>query len=213
MKKFFLFLALFSLACFIIVLSCNLIGGSFCSAIRPIYVYVGAGAIHLTLFSIALFFLWKKDLKTTLVAIGFPGKLKTTLIYSVIGLISVFAVLIILSLLAVYLGFNDQTKVSEKISGLPLVILAFAVFFAPISEELFFRAFLSPRVGIIFSSVIFGALHFSYGSIIEIVGVFVVGLLLGFIFEKSKSITPCIIVHLTYNLISISAMLLLGGKI
>lgn len=168
--------------------------------------YLYDAALHLGMLSLALFFLWKKDLSATLKGMGFPGSIKNAVIYTVGGLVAIFGVLFVLSIVSYYLGFNDESKVTQKIAGLPLYILALAVIFAPITEELLFRALLVPRVGIVLSSLIFGGLHLAYGSTIEVVGVALVGIILALVYRYSKSITPCIIIHLVYNLMSIAAM-------
>jgi membrane protease YdiL (CAAX protease family) len=212
MKKLFFILALISILSFTLVAACQLSKAGFCAAIAPLYVYVGSGAIHLGLFSIAMFFLWKKDLKTTLSSIGVPGDLKRNAVFAMIGLCAIFSALFILGLVSIAVGFNDQQKVSERVMDLPLAILALAVLIAPVTEELFFRSFLSPRVGIILSSILFAIAHFSYGSVVEVVGVLFVGLLLGSIYRMSNSLLPCIAVHMAYNFLSIALMLIMGGK-
>ena len=37
-------------------------------------------------------------------------------------------------------------------------------------------------------------------------GVAIVGVLLGLVYQRSKSITPCLLIHLLYNLLSIAVM-------
>ena len=178
------------------------------------FIYLSAGGIHLGLFSLAMFFLWKKNLKTTIKSIGFPGKPIPTVIYSIGGLMAIFAAMLVLGIISIMFGFNDQELVANKIADLPLFILAFAVIAAPISEELFFRGFLlgtisrftNPLIGIIGSSVAFGFVHFAYGSIVEILGTLVIGIILSVVMHKSKSITPCMLIHMSYNLLAVIVM-------
>ena len=211
MRRLFLALALLSIFFFISTLSCASIPSfsaiPFCPALSSNSLVVGSGAIHIGLISIALFFLWEKDLKTMLKKLGFPGNLFDTLLYSVGGFMALFALLMMIGIVSMAFGFNDQSKISDKVGDLPWYILALAVLFAPFSEELFFRGLLVPRFGIIGPAILFGLSHLSYGSIVEVLGVFAIGLVFGIIYERSKSITPCIIVHLLYNLVSISLML------
>jgi membrane protease YdiL (CAAX protease family) len=178
------------------------------------FIYLSAGGIHAGLFAAAMFFLWKKDLKTTIESIGFPGKAVPTLIYSLAGLMAIFAAMFVLGLFSIIFDFNDQELVANKIADLPIFILAFAVVAAPISEELFFRGFLlrtisgvtNPIIGIIGSSIAFGFVHFAYGSIIEILGTLMIGIILAIVFHKSKSITPCMLIHMSYNLLAVIVM-------
>ncbi len=199
MKRLFLSLIVFSIILFIFSLLVE----------TDFTLYTGSAAIHMGIFSVALFFLWKKDVRTTLDSIGFPGDLKNNIVYPVMGLGAIFVALLILGIVATLLGFNDQQEVFDKVNELPLFILAFAVIAAPISEELFFRAFLVPRLGALISSLIFGAVHFAYGSVVEVTGAFIIGFILAVILQKSKSITPCLIIHITYNLLAIIVMRLL----
>lgn len=206
----FLILAVIAAAAFLLAVGCQLLPVGFCAPVLDNYIYIGSGAIHLFLLSAAMLFLWKKDLKTTLKALGMTGDIKSHVLFTAIGLTALFTVLFWLQLVAVVVGFNDQQKVMEKVNDLPLLVLALAVFLAPITEELFFRAMLVPRAGIILSSLLFGLLHFSYGSVVEIVGVFTIGMLLAAIFRISKSIVPCIAIHLIYNFLSIAMMKLMA---
>jgi membrane protease YdiL (CAAX protease family) len=206
MKSFFLILSIFSILVFISVLACQFSDAGICQPLGEYATYAGSGAIHLGLLSLALFFLWKKDLKSTFSAIGFPGRLKDGVFYGAMTLSAIFLVLFALGIMAILLGFNDQEKVSDKIASLPLIVLIFAVVGAPITEELFFRGFLTQRTGIIASALLFGLMHFAYGSIVEVLGACVIGLVLATSFKLTKSVTPCILAHMAYNAISITFM-------
>lgn len=210
MKLFFSLLLLLSLISFSLVLVCSTIeGNEICDFLVENYLYFGSGSIHVGLFSAAMYFLWKKDLKTTIRSIGFPGGIISGAVFSITGFIMVICVLFALGITAYYLNFSDQSAVYDKVAELPIYILAFAVLFAPVSEELFFRAFLVPRTGVIISSFLFGIMHFSYGSVVEVIGAAFIGLVLALVYKASKSITPCLAIHLMYNLMSITAMLTL----
>ncbi|MBD3209822.1 CPBP family intramembrane metalloprotease [Candidatus Micrarchaeota archaeon] len=207
MKLFFSFLLFLSAALFTLALFCGSFQDiSWCKFITENYIYFGAGTIHVGLFSAAMIFLWKKDLKTTLDGLSFPGDVLRNLVMSVNGFVLVICTLLVLGIVAALVGFADQSAVYEKVAELPVYILAFAVVFAPVSEELFFRAFLVDRVGVVLSSLLFGLMHFAYGSAVEIIGAALIGVVLAFIYKASKSITPCLVIHLTYNLMSIAVM-------
>lgn len=192
-------------------MGCQLSGWGPCSSYEGYFTYAGSGSIHLGLFSLAMFFLWKKNLPTTLSSIGMPGKVFDNAFYTYITLSAIFLALFCLGVAAILLNFNDQAKVSEKINALPLAVLLFAVIGAPLTEELFFRAFLVPRAGVILSAVIFGLMHFAYGSVVEVLGAVVIGLILGASFKFTKSATPCMLAHMIYNAISITVITLLSG--
>ncbi len=211
MKPVFLFLSIISILVFILSLGCQLSGHAACSPLGGILLYAGSSAIHLGLFSLAMYFLWKRDITRTLESVGFPGNLRDSAFYGVMSLSAIFLVLFFLGISAILLGFNDQQKVSDKITSLPLAVLLFAVVGAPITEELFFRGLLVPRTGVLASALLFGLLHFAYGSIVEVMGAFLIGLVLGATFKFSKSVTPCMLAHMVYNAISITIISMFSG--
>ena len=101
------------------------------------------------------------------------------------------------------------TNVRQLLGGLPAYFFAFAVIVAPIDEEILFRGFLVPRIGIILSAFIFGILHFlSYASISEFIAAFVFGLIAGYAFKRTRSLYSTIIPHVLVNLLGILALLL-----
>ncbi|NYZ74332.1 CPBP family intramembrane metalloprotease [Candidatus Micrarchaeota archaeon] len=205
----FLVLAVIAAAVFMLTAGCSVFQYGFCGPVLDNYIYLGSGSIHLLLLSAALFFLWKKDLRGTLASMGVNLDIRSHALFTAIGLTALFTVLFWLQLAALAVGFNDQQKVTEKVSDLPLLVLALAVIVAPFTEELFFRAMLLPRAGILLSSLLFGLLHFSYGSVVEMVGVFVIAMLLASIYRISRSVVPCIAIHLIYNFLSIAVMKLM----
>jgi membrane protease YdiL (CAAX protease family) len=160
--------------------------------------------MHLAILSLALYFIYEKDLPTFLKRFGIPGNLKRNALYVVAGLGGIFITLTILTVVFLSLGISDHQNVINVANALPLYVLLFAIIFAPISEEFFFRAFLSNKIGIIPSSIIFGIFHFAYGSVVEIVGAFLIGLILAIAYKRSGSIIPSIAIHLIYNLIAVA---------
>ncbi len=109
----------------------------------------------------------------------------------------------LVSILAYFAGINDAYKVAEKVEGFGVFLIFMAVFFVPLSEELFFRAFLTQRIGIVPSAIVFGLAHFSYGSVVEILGAFVIGLVFGYFYVRNKSISQNILAHVIFNVCSI----------
>lgn len=81
-------------------------------------------------------------------------------------------------------------------------LLVIAVF-APISEEVFFRGFLVPRIGIFWSSMLFASLHAGYCSWAELLATFVFGLVAGYVLKKTKSLYPSITAHILLNTINL----------
>lgn len=85
---------------------------------------------------------------------------------------------------------------------------------APITEELLFRGylhnwlkkFLGRNAALIFSSLAFSLFHFSFGqglsNIPILSSIFILGLFLGFIYERQNSLSAPILLHSLFNLTS-----------
>jgi membrane protease YdiL (CAAX protease family) len=109
---------------------------------------------------------------------------------------------------------------SEPPFGIPttpvelIMILIAGCIFAPIAEELFFRAYIitaikkrySVTFAYMFSALFFAAAHASLEVMIPMV---LMGLFLAYVFEKYQSVLPCIIIHATNNFFAIMALYLL----
>ena len=75
---------------------------------------------------------------------------------------------------------------------------------APILEELLFRSVIlggflrrySPPKAIFWSALIFGVYHFNPA---QVVGAFLIGLVLGLLFWRTRSVWPCIVLHAVNN--------------
>ena len=92
------------------------------------------------------------------------------------------------------------------------------VLVAPIFEEFILRGIVlegflknyGPKKAIIQSSLIFGVLHFNPW---QFVGAFLMGLLLGWVYYRTRSLIPCIFIHLVNNLISFLGFIYLEEEI
>ena len=91
--------------------------------------------------------------------------------------------------------------------GLEIALAAIAVVIvAPIAEEMFFRGFLYQALrrwrgvafAVVVSAAIFAIVH---GAPLLIVGIFPLGVILAYLFERRGSLTATIAAHMTYNLI------------
>ncbi len=141
-----------------------------------------------------------------------------TIWYSFLSLIVIF----VLSFLYVFLmntlfGIEappsqvDQLIMEGDISS--SILLVVIVLVAPVAEEIFFRGYLYSAfkkawgvgAGLFLSSLLFALAHMELYSFVPI---FVIGWILAYIFEKTKSLFPIIFLHAAYNLILI--LILLG---
>jgi membrane protease YdiL (CAAX protease family) len=121
-------------------------------------------------------------------------------------LLILIAVSITISLLLVLIGLNDSQNIFQKIDSLKsqsILLLFYMLIVRVTAEEIFFRGFLAKKIGIIFSSAAFACIHFSYGSIAEIIGTFFLGIVLAKFFMKNKNLMPNIFAHIFYNFFAI----------
>lgn len=75
-------------------------------------------------------------------------------------------------------------------------------------EEWFFRAGIQPYLGIFPASIIFGLLHLGPGGRVSLWTLWAViaGILLGWMFEGTGSLWPCLVAHCVINLIGLSRL-------
>lgn len=111
---------------------------------------------------------------------------------------------------------DQQEVISKILSEDSTAALAFMVFFgmlaAPIIEEFIFRGFLQSAVrtkygglkAIIISSSFFALVHLDFFIFFQI---FILGLLLAYLFEKTGSLTASITVHIFHNSATLALLL------
>ncbi len=102
-----------------------------------------------------------------------------------------------------------MANIWETAGFMPLFIFGIVVA-VPILEEILFRGFLykgikhswaGPWGAVIVSSTVWTAIHVQY-DLISLVEVFLLGLFLGWVRLKSRSIYPCILLHCLHNTIA-----------
>jgi membrane protease YdiL (CAAX protease family) len=80
---------------------------------------------------------------------------------------------------------------------------------AGIGEEILFRGAAQPRLGLVFTSLLFGVMHTQYTVSLALFQVFLVGLLLG-LTRRHTNTTTAIGVHATFNFV-LASMAIYGG--
>ncbi len=108
---------------------------------------------------------------------------------------------------------QEPVKILAQSSSLEekALVILFAVIVAPVTEELFFRAgiyrFLKSRlpggVALIGASLLFALFHFNLGSFLPL---FVLGIFLAKLYERTGTIATPIMLHLLFNLVQIMLM-------
>jgi len=141
-----------------------------------------------------------------------------TVWYSFLALLAIFLV----SFLYVFLMNSlfsieaPSSKIEVLVRNRSLssnILLVVVTLIAPFSEEVFFRGFLysafkknwGVNAGLFLSSLLFAAVHLELYSFIPLM---IIGWILAYMFEKTKSLVPAIFLHGVYNLILI--LILLG---
>lgn len=133
----------------------------------------------------------------------------------VITMLVLITVLFVVSVLLKVLDSNLESKKMNEImrffkNNIPLIL--FTSITAGITEELLFRGYLIPRLEIIvkntylsvlISSLFFGLIHYSYGTLIQVIGPFSIGLVLALHYHKYRNIKILIICHFLWDLMSI----------
>ncbi len=171
--------------------------------VNTVYMQMGMGAF-------ALYFL--RDPRESLLNVG--GSLWKRLLHGVLLFILMVGTGILMTVALSLAGFNDSGNAINVVQGLPLYLLIFAFTVVPVAEELFFRALLIPVfakysnvwAGAILSSIFFGMTHTAYGSVVEIMGATLLGLVLALYFAKKRDVLPCMVAHAIYNFLSIFAI-------
>jgi len=97
-------------------------------------------------------------------------------------------------------GYGLLARVTESLfGGLMTVGGALALgLSAGICEEMLFRGAVQPRLGLLLSSLLFAIGHLQYGLTVATLEVFIIGLVLGLIRNKTHT-TVCILIHASYN--------------
>ncbi|AIF52970.1 CPBP family intramembrane glutamic endopeptidase [Pelosinus sp. UFO1] len=124
--------------------------------------------------------------------------------YLLIGLVQQY-------LLSKHLGFHPNLNINDWVNGIIL---------AGFTEEILFRGFILQKLGALLSfwkanfitALLFLFIHFPgwihHGKFtflnIDIVGIFVLGLIVGYVFRKSNSLGACILIHSINNFLSFS---------
>lgn len=129
-----------------------------------------------------------------------------------IGVVIFLAILLLSFIIAGISAVTNiplPSNVNQIFGGLPIYFLIFSFLIAPIDEEILFRGFLVPRIGVLPAAILFSVLHLSYVSISELVAAFVFGIIAGYIFKRRRSLYSTILAHALVNVLAVSSLLLI----
>lgn len=125
-----------------------------------------------------------------------------------------------LTMLVVYFIFKiadsniDSKKMNEimKLFKNHIFLILFTSITAGVTEELIFRGYLIPRLeillkntpaAILLSSILFGLIHYSYGTLIQIIGPVFIGIIFALHYQKYKNIKILIMCHFLWDLLGL----------
>ena len=108
---------------------------------------------------------------------------------------------------AEYLLIGSRALIEDLSQVNILRFIIIMVFIVALVEELIFRAvlqtrleeFLGPTGGILLASLLFGAMHSSYGTLYEMPYAFLVSCFIGYTFYKTRSLPLVILIHGSIN--------------
>ena len=137
-------------------------------------------------------------------------------------LLSIITILITMLLLLIAIGIFIKLTGLNKSSAKMIELLAifkknkllvlFTALTAGIVEEFIFRGYMQPRLDIIFknpyvaillSSLLFGLLHIGYGTLVNVIGPFLIGLIFACYYWKFRNIKVLIICHFLWDFVLI----------
>ena len=147
-------------------------------------------------------------------------EVKRNFIFYILSVLSVLIIaVIIISVFGVLIkaaGLNtvltDKYRLLIQTLNSNRLLLVFTSLTAGIVEELLFRGYLLSRlqlffkssyVPVIISSVVFGLFHIGYGTVLNVIGPILLGVLFALYYNRYKNIVPVIIAHFLYDLILI----------
>jgi membrane protease YdiL (CAAX protease family) len=104
------------------------------------------------------------------------------------------------------------------IAGLPVATRLAISLSAGMVEELFFRGFLQPRVGVLVSTVVFALAHAGYGQPLMLIGVTLLSLLYAGLVRWRQSVWAAVAAHATFDAVQLlfvipSVLDLFGGEL
>ena len=114
---------------------------------------------------------------------------------------------------------EEQFAPLQQLVGMGGWMMLTSVVVAPVMEEIFFRGILQesitrkrgPIVGVLITSTIFAAAHYTVPP--QALNAFCVSLVLGYVYARSGSLVPVILIHAINNAIAWFTMVLQDGRI
>ncbi len=114
-------------------------------------------------------------------------------------LLTLLVVAVVLSALGGEGALPKPSAILPWIAALPIVVRILVSLSAGFVEEIFFRGFLQPRVGITLSTAFFVLAHVSYGQPFMLLGITLLSLIFAFLVRWRQTIWPAIAAHALFD--------------
>lgn len=98
---------------------------------------------------------------------------------------------------------TEPPELVPLVAGLPILVRIAIALTAGVVEELFFRGFLQPRVGITLSTALFVLAHLSYEQPFMLVGIAGLSVLFALLVRWRGTVLPAIAAHAVFDLIQL----------
>jgi len=141
-------------------------------------------------------------------------------VLSVIAVIAaIFIGIVLFQLLVMLVKGKEQSATMAQLIALlktNMPLLFFTVITAGVTEEFIFRGYIQPRLQLLFkspflaifiSSLLFGLMHYKYGTIMQVAGPFVIGLVFSIYYWKFRNIKVIIFCHALWDLLAIFSLI------
>ncbi len=125
----------------------------------------------------------------------------------IVTLMLALAVALVLSAAGVIPRNPQPSPMIGWMAALPLWKKGTIVFSAMTIEEAFFRGWLQKRVGLIASTVLFSLAHSGLGQPLLLIGVFIISMIIGFTFYRTKNLIPGVIAHGIFDSVQLFVMI------
>lgn len=143
-----------------------------------------------------------------LAAPSVPREIGAGLALGLAAWVAVLAAIFAIGAVLVALGGEDAVPQQPPtlvpwIAGLPVAVRILISLSAGVVEEVFFRGFLQPRVGIALSTALFAIAHFSYGQPFMLVGITLLSLVYAAMVRWRQNVWPAIAAHVLFDAVQL----------
>lgn len=141
----------------------------------------------------------------------------------ILSIVAVIGTIIIgLMVINILYRFTGLSRISTQLLALVefmrkcKLLLVFTALTAGVVEELVFRGYIQPRLelllkspwlSIIISSIVFGLLHYRYGTVINVIGPMFISFVFAIYYWKYRNIKVLILCHFLWDLLSLFMLL------